>query len=132
MRHSANADWRTDQWTITSENLDRLEVALAPALVKSDFGLSSFKARARDFYRQYMPARWKDLHVIIVNGFYASESDLFSNRIAPDRWKHDLVTVFGGGCGFWYTVYVVEQNRLMVFQDDGSRRHATVVCNAPK
>jgi hypothetical protein len=100
--------------------------------VKSEFGLSSFKARARDFYRQYIPARWKDLHVIIVNGFYASESDLFSNRIAPDHWKHELVTVFGGGCGFWYTLYVVEQNRLMVFQDEGSRRHATVVCNAPK
>jgi hypothetical protein len=130
-RHSANGDWRTDEWTISSENLDRLEVALASALAKSDFGLSSFKTR--DFYRQYMPARWKDLHVIIVNGFYASQSDLFPNRgIAPDRWKHELVTVFGGGCGFWYTVYVVERNRLMVFQGDGSRRHATVVCNAPK
>lgn len=132
-RHSANGDWRTDEWAISSENLDRLEVVLAAALGKSDLGLPSLEARARNFYRQYMPARWKDLHVIIVNGFYESDSDLFPNRgIALDRWKHELVTAFGGGCWFWYTVYVVEQDRLMVFQAEGSPLHATVACNGPK
>src|SRR5437899_2508750 len=84
-RHGAGGDWRAAGWAISPEDLDRLEVALASALPKSGIRLPSFKAR--DFYRQYIPARWKNLHVIIVNGFFASESELFPNQgIAPDRW----------------------------------------------
>ena len=125
-----DADWRADEWAISSENLDHLEVVLASALAKAGIDRTSFKPQK--FYRQYMPARWKDLHIILVNGFYTSVSDLFPNRgIAPDQWKHELVTVFGGGCAYWYAVYVVEQNRLMVLQSDRSHQ-VTVVCNAPK
>jgi hypothetical protein len=130
-RHDTEGDWRTSEWTISPKDLDRLEAVLAPALRKSDVGRSSF--RIREFYRQYMPARWKTFHVIVVNGFNASPSDLFPDRgISPDQWRHERMTVFGGGCGYWYTVYVVEQNRLMVFPDDGSRHKDKVVCNAPK
>jgi hypothetical protein len=130
-RRSANHDWSTGEWAISSEDLDHLEGALGPAMAKAGIGLKSFKAH--EFYRQYMPARWKDLHVIIVNGFYKSASDLFPDRgIAPDQWKHELVTTFGGGCGYWYAVYIVEQNRLMALKNGHGSRDATLICNAPK
>jgi len=130
-RHDADGDWRASEWTISPKDLDRLEAVLAPALRTSDVGRSSFDTHA--FYRQYMPVRWKTFHVIVVNGFNASASDLFPDRgISPDQWKHELMTVFGGGCGYWYTVYVVEQNRLMALPREGARRKSAVVCNAPK
>jgi hypothetical protein len=37
--------------------------------------------------------------------------------------------IFGGGCGFWSAIYIVEQNRLMSLQPDSD---ATVVCNSRK
>jgi|HubBroStandDraft_4_1064222.scaffolds.fasta_scaffold604721_2 hypothetical protein len=126
----ADGNWDTAEWPISSEDLDLLEVALAPALSKEVLPRTSLTVH--DFYRQYMPARWKGLRVIVVNGFYASNSDLYPNdrRIDPDEWKHELLTIFGGGCGFWSAIYIVEQNRLMSSQSDSD--HAMVVCNARK
>jgi hypothetical protein len=123
-------NWSMDDWPISSENLDLLEVALAPALAKEVLPRTSLKAQ--DFYRQYMPVRWKGLHLIVVNGFYASNSELYPNdkRIDPDDWKHELMVIFGGGCGYWSAIYIVEQNRLMSSQPDSD--DATVVCNARK
>jgi hypothetical protein len=66
-RRNARGDWRTDEWAIGSQNLDHLEVALASALANAEFGRTSFKVR--HFYRQYMPARYKGLQVIVVNAF---------------------------------------------------------------
>jgi hypothetical protein len=128
-RYIADGKWTPNNWAISSENLDLLEVALGSALAKAGVGTTSFKAEG--FYRQYMPAQWKGLHVIVVNGFYASASDLFPERgISPDLWKHELLTVFGGGCGYWNAVYVVERNEFMVPRGRG--RHSAVLCNAPK
>jgi hypothetical protein len=130
-RRRAGNDWTTSEWSISTEDLDHLEGALAVEMEKAGNGISSFKTH--EFYRQYMPARWKGLNVIIVNGFDKSVSDLFPDRgIAPDQWKHELVTTFGGGCAYWYAVYVVEQNRLMVLKNSDGSRHATLICNAPK
>ncbi len=68
----ADDAWSTSEWAISSENLDLLEVALSSALAKAGFGTMSFKTWS--FYRQYMPAQWKGLHLIVVNGFYESAS----------------------------------------------------------
>ena len=128
-QYIADGDWTPSNWAISSENLDHLEVALVSALEKAGFGTMSFKPER--FYRQYMPAQWKGLHVIVVNGFYASASDLFPRReISPDLWRHEPLTVFGGGCGFWKAVYLVERNEFMVPTNQG--RHSAVLCNAPK
>jgi hypothetical protein len=122
--------WTTSEWEIRSEALGPLEVALASGLAKAGVGRTSFKTR--NFYRQYMPARWKGLHLIVVNGFYESVSDMFPDKgIDPEQWKHELSTVFGGGCGFWRAIYIVEQNKLMVLQSLGGPR-STVICNGPK
>ncbi len=128
-RYVAVDNWSMDDWPIGSENLDPVEVALASALAKEALPRTSWKAQ--DFYRQYMPARWKGFHLIVVNGFYASSSELYPNdkRIDPNDWKHELMLIFGGGCGFWSAIYIVEQNRLMSLQPDSD---TTVVCNAPK
>lgn len=129
-RYVAVDGWSMDDWPISSEELDRLEIELASALAKEVVPRTSLKAH--DFYRQYMPAKWKGLHLIVVNGFYASNSELYPNekRIDPDDWKHEFVLIFGDGCGFWNAIYIVEQNRLMSLQPDSD--HATVVCNARK
>lgn len=130
-RRRAGTNWTTSEWSISTEDLDHLEEALALEMEKSGNGLKSFKPR--DFYRQYMPARWKGLRVIIVNGFDKSASDLFPDRgISPDQWKRELVTTFGGGCAYWYAVYVVDQNRLMVLNNSDRSRRATLICNGPK
>jgi len=122
--------WTTSEWEISSEVLGPLEVALASGLAKAGVGQASFKTQK--FYRQYMPARWKGLRLIVVNGFYESASDMFPDKgIDPDQWKHELSTVFGGGCRFWRAIYIVEQNRLMVLQEYGGFR-STVICNGPK
>src|SRR5271155_2785427 len=128
-RYVAVDNWSMDDWPISSEDMDLLEVALAPALAKEVLPRTALNVQ--DFYRQYMPARWKGLHLIVVNGFYASNSELYPNdkRIDPDDWKHELMLIFGGGCGFWSAIYIVEQNRLMSLQPDSD---ATVVCNARK
>jgi hypothetical protein len=122
-------NWSMDDWPISSENLDLLEFALAPALAKEVLPRTSLKPQ--DFYRQYMPARWRGLRLIVVNGFYASNSELYpkDKRIDPDDWKHEGMLIFSGGCGFWSAIYIVEQNRLMSLQPDSD---ATVVCNARK
>jgi hypothetical protein len=87
--------WITSEWGVSSEALDPLEVALAAGLAKAGVSQTSFKIR--DFYRQHMPARWKKLHLIVVNGFYESASDMFSDKgIDPEQWKHELLTAFGG------------------------------------
>jgi len=129
-RYVAVDNWSLEDWPISSENLDLLEVALASALAKEVLQRTSLKTQ--DFYRQYMPARWKGLHLIVANGFYASNSELYpgDKRIDPDDWKHELMLIFGNGCGFWNAIYIVEQNRLISLQLDGD--HATVVCNARK
>jgi len=130
-RRRAGNDWTTSEWSISTEDLDRLEEALAVEMEKAGNGLTSFKPH--EFYRQYMPALWKGLHVIIINGFDKSVSDLFPDRgVAPDQWKHELVTTFGGGCAYWFAVYVVDQNRLMILRNSGGRRRATLICNGPK
>jgi hypothetical protein len=128
-RYVADDAWSASEWPMSSENLDLLEVALASTLAKAGFGTMSFKLR--DFYRQYMPAQWKGLHLIVVNGFDESASDMFPKKnIDPDLWKHELFVSFGGGCGQLRAVYIVEQNRFMVLRHYS--RHATVACNAPK
>jgi hypothetical protein len=127
--YAADDSWITSEWVVTSENLDLLERALALELKRADFRQSSFKTHV--FYRQYMPAQWNGLHLIVVNGFYASASDMFPDKdIDPDKWKHELLTAFGGGCGFWRAIYIVEQNKFMVLHS--LSHHATVICNAPK
>jgi hypothetical protein len=126
----ADGRWSTSEWAISSEDLDRVEFALGSAIEKPVFRQPLYKTRG--FYRQYMPAQWNGLHLIVVNGFYASASDIFPDHGAdPDQWKHELWTVFGGGCGFWRAVYIVEQNRLMLLQSYGGHR-STVICNGAK
>jgi hypothetical protein len=57
--------------------------------------------------------------------------DMFPDQgIDPYLLKHKLLWAFGGGCGFWQAIYIVEQNRLMVLKGRGY--HATVLCNGPK
>jgi hypothetical protein len=130
-RIHSDSGWSTDDWSISSSNLNDLETALAAAMGKVSSGLEGFKAH--DFYRQYMPARWKEHRVIVVNGFYKTASDLFPDRgIATDQWKHKLATAFGGGCAYWYAVYIVDQNRLKALKTGDGSRHATLVCNGPK
>ena len=103
-----------------------MERALTVAIEKLGSGLASFELGA--FYRQYIPAQWKGLHIIIVNAFDKSASDLFPNRgISPNQWKHELVTTFGGGCAYWNAVYVVEQNHLMVLKNNNGRRDAALM-----
>lgn len=125
-RRRAGNEWKIEEWAVTGEQRDRLEKKLTSALAKL-VGGTSFKVE--NYYRQYMPARWKDFHVILVNGFYWSPSDAFPGKgIAADQWKRDLVNAFGGGCAVWYAVYVVEQDRLLQLGND---EHA-IECNAPK
>jgi len=80
----ADGNWSTAEWPISSENLDLVEVALASALAKEGFQQMSFKTQV--FYRQYMPAQWKGLHLIVVNGFYRSAS---GDNISSFRPKSD-------------------------------------------
>jgi hypothetical protein len=130
-RRRAGNEWNTDQWSITLENLDQLEAVLILEMEKVGSGLGSFTPH--ESYRQYMPGRWKGLRVIFINGFDKPVSDLFPNRgISPDQWKHELVTTFGGGCAYWYAVYLVDQNRLMILKKSDGTRHATLICNGPK
>jgi hypothetical protein len=130
-RRRADTEWDASEWSISNEDLDHLESALAVEMGKEGGGLRSFKPH--EFYRQYMPARWKGLRVIVVNGFDKSASDLFPDRgFSPDQWKRELMTAFGGGCAYWYAVYVVDQNRLMILKNSDGSRHATLICNGPK
>jgi hypothetical protein len=125
-RRRAGYEWKTEEWAITSDQQGRLEIKLAAALEKVLKGTS---LKVGNYYRQYMPAQWKQSHVILVNGFYRSPSDAFPGRgVAADQWKHSLVNAFGGGCEVWYAVYVVEQDRLLELGNDGR----AMICNAPK
>ena len=130
-RRRAGDDWITSEWLISAENVDHLEEALIVEMGKTGSGLRSFKPH--EFYRQYMPARWKGFKAIVVNGFDKSASDLFPGRGIPtDQWRRELVTTFGGGCAYWYAVYIVEQNRFMELNNSDGSRRATLICNGPK
>jgi hypothetical protein len=124
----ADGNGIAEEWSVTSGDLDHLEVALAAALAKANFGRP-----LQTLYRQYMPARWKDLRLIVVNGFDDNMLD-FEKRLDANadltQWKRKLIVSFGGGCLQWRAIYIVEQNRLMVMNVLG--HHATVLCNAPK
>jgi hypothetical protein len=83
------------------------------------------------YYRQYMPARWQGLHLIVVNGFYQSASEMFPGKgLLADKWKHELLSAFGGGCLFWRAAFVVEKNGFLTMNAPGHQ--ATLLCNAPK
>jgi hypothetical protein len=80
-----------------------------------------------------MPARWKGLRLIVVNGFDETMFDmekLLEKNVDLTLWRRELVVSFGGACLQRRAVYIVEQNRLMVLNNLG--HHATVLCNAPK
>lgn len=120
----AGTDWRAEPWDISSKNLDRLERDLLPRLavdIKSD----EEAVDTRRYYRQYVAARWKQYHVILVNGFASNTVDMPGTR---EQWKHSLVMVMDGGCSFWRTAYVVEQLRFLLINRDGSGRK-TITCN---
>ena len=117
-----------EEWPVSSGDLDHLEAALATALAKAKFGRP-----LQSLYRQYMPARWKDLRLIVVNGFDDTMLDFekqLDKNVDLTQWKRKLVLSFGGGCLQWRAIYIVEQNRFMVLNNLG--HHATVICNAPK
>ena len=127
----ADSNWIAEDWPVNSGELDHLEFSLATALAKANFG--NGPPELPGLYRQYMPARWKGLRLIVVNGFdeimFDMEKSLDKN-VDLTRWKRELVVSFGGGCLQWRAVYIVEQNRFM-----GLQHHihgAPVVCNAPK
>jgi len=126
----ADGNWTTEEWPVTSSELDGLELVLSTALAKADI----FGARKPpSLYRQYMPARWKGLRLIVVNGFDETMFDmekLLDQNADLTQWKRELVVSFGGGCLQWRGVYIVEQNRFMVLNNLG--HHATIICNAPK
>ena len=121
--------WVTSDWSVTTADLDRLERSLTKALAKTKVGNASRKTWS--FYRQYMPARWKGLRLIVVNGFYETGAEAFpGNGIDPDEWKRKLMVSFGGGCMAWRAVYVVERDSFMTPRNQGV--HANVICNGPK
>jgi hypothetical protein len=124
----ADGNGVAEEWPVRSGDLDHLEVALATALAKANFGRP-----LQSLYRQYMPARWNGLRLIVVNGFDDTMLD-FEKQLDKNadltQWKRKLVVSFGGGCLQWRAVYIVEQNRFMVLNNLG--HHATVLCNAPK
>ena len=124
----ADGNGVAEEWPVSSGDLDHLEVALATVLAKANFG-----RLPQRLYRQYMPARWKGLRLIVVNGFDDTMLDLekqLDKNVDLTQWKHKLVVSFGGGCLQWRAVYIVEQKRFMVLNNGG--HHATVICNAPK
>jgi hypothetical protein len=126
-----DGNWTTEDWPVSSEELNHLELTLARALAKANFG--SGLPKPPSFYRQYMPARWKGLRLIVVNGFdetmFEMEKSLDKNADLT-QWKRELVVSFGGGCIQWRAVYIVEEDRFMDLR--GHRRGAPVLCNAPK
>jgi hypothetical protein len=127
----ADGNWITENWPISSGQLGRLELTLATSLIKVKFG--SGPPKLARLYRQYMPARWKDLHLIVVNGFDETMFDmekLLDKNVDLTQWKRELFVSFGGGCLQWRAIYIVEQNRFMLLNNLG--RRATVICNAPK
>jgi len=73
--------------------------------------------------------------VVSLLTFLTYRSDKLAAQYGRWRTKESTLLVlglFGGGCGYWYTLYVVEQNRLMAFPDDESHHKNAIVCNAPK
>jgi hypothetical protein len=126
-----DGNWTTEDWPVSSEELNQLELTLARALARAHVG--SGLPKPPSFYRQYMPARWKGLRLIVVNGFdetmFEMEKSLDKNADLT-QWKRELVVSFGGGCIQWRAVYIVEEDRFMDLR--GHRRGAPVVCNAPK
>lgn len=127
--YAPDQQWHLNDWTVTTADLDRLECSLENALAKAKVGNASRKTW--NFYRQYMPARWMGLRLIVVNGFYETAADLFPDKgIDPDQWKRQLMIGFGGGCMEWRAVYVVERDSFMTLRGQGHR--GNVICNGPK
>jgi hypothetical protein len=127
--YAPDRPWVTSDWNVTTAELDGLEVSLTKALDKAKVGNRSI--RTWSFYRQYMPARWKGLRLVVVNGFYETAADAFPDKgIDPDQWKKKLMVAFGGGCMAWRAVYIVERDSFMTLHSDGLR--ARVLCNGPK
>ena len=127
----AAGNWTTEDWPVSVGDLDRFDLAHAIALTKANFGWGP--PNPLRLYRQYIPARWKGLRVIVVNGFDEAILDmekLLDKSIDPAQWKRELLVSYGGGCLQWRAVYIVEQNRFMVLHHH--IRRAPAVCNAPK
>jgi hypothetical protein len=120
----AGRDWRAEPWDISSKDLDRLERDLLPGLA-ADLKTDEESLDTKDYYRQFAAARWKQYHVILVNGFTSNLADVPGPK---EHWKHSLVMVLDGGCSFWRTAYVVEQRRFLLIDRDGSGRK-TIACN---
>lgn len=123
-RHRVGSGWLADDWTITADDLKRTDIALAGEFSRARIG--------RGLPGQYMPGRWHGDRVIFINGFGQTDAEMFSGRGTPtDRWKHEPVIAFGGGCWFWYAAYLADQNRFVVLNRQGGHDQR-IVCNRPK
>jgi hypothetical protein len=121
---------QVDEWEITKNDLTRVDSALATALKKEHIGQGL--PTLPHYYRQYLPGRLQQSRIIFVNGFAQTQSDMFPDRATPaDQWKHELMTAYGGGCGFWHGIYSVEQDRFLVLDRTGGHDRV-IMCNAPK
>lgn len=127
-QHRSNVVLQVDDWQITPDDLSHVDAALTSALKRESVGSGS--ATPPNYYRQYVPGRFHQSRVIYVNGFEQTESEMFPDRGIPaDRWKHTLVIAYGGGCGFWYGIYLIDEGRLLLLDHTRNRR---IICNAPK
>lgn len=127
-QHRKNVVLRVEEWEITPAILSSVDAALSLALKKDRIGqgLPSLP----NYYRQYLPGRLRQSRVIFVNGFDQTDSDMFPDRGIPaDRWRHQLMIAYGGGCGFWYGVYLVDEDRFLELGPKGDR---LIICNGPK
>lgn len=119
---------QVDEWEITPDDVSHVDAALSSVLKSERVG--DGLATTPNYYRQYVPARLHQSRAIYVNGFNQTESDMFPNRgISPDRWKHSLVITYGGGCAFWYGIYLIDEGRFLIL-DHKNNRH--IICNGPK
>jgi hypothetical protein len=129
-QHRANVILQVDEWQITPDELSLVDGALATALKEERIGQGL--PALPHYYRQYLPGRLRQSRIVFVNGFVQTESEMFPDREIPaDRWRHQLVVAYGGGCGFWYGVYIVDESRFLVL-DHKNANGRRIICNGPK
>jgi hypothetical protein len=129
-QHRANLNLQVDQWEITADDLSRVDAALVAALRKERIGQGL--PTLPHYYRQYLPGRLRQSRIVFVNGFDQTESEMFPDRAIPvDQWKYEMMVAYGGGCGFWYGVYLIDEGRFLIL--DRTSNHARMIlCNGPK
>jgi hypothetical protein len=105
---------KSASWALRSDDIDRLERALAP-LLAADLQNGGSASTVRQYYRQYATGRIDTRRAIFVNGFHEHYVAFDADKT---DWHRTAVDVTDGGDSYWCAIYIKDTGEFVKFKNN--------------